>query len=278
MHLSVIATTRGRLEPLERLLDSLAAQEYRDFSLLLGDQNPPGFLDEVLARHAGSFSVSVARLKPCGLSAARNQLLPLAQGSCIALADDDCYYAPDAFSQVARYVQAYPLAGALVGTGLPSPSLPCAWTPPRSLSRFAVFSRTPSWCLFLNREGVRKVGDFDENLGIGSSTPWQSGEETDYLLRFLEAGYPVLRAPSVRIFHDADNPASCNTDKIRSYGMGRMRLLAKHGFPLWFRLANIAYPLFRLFVEYPFDGPGAARRRIAMFRGRWQGLWDARKG
>lgn len=263
------------MEPLKRLLDSLAAQEYRDFSLLLGDQNPEGFLDGLLERYAGIVPLQLVRFMPCGLSEARNRLLPLARGDYFALADDDCHYAPDAFAQVRRYMRETSFAGALVGAGsaMPGPVAP-GWKPPQPMSRFAVFYRAPSWCLFVRKEGADAIGGFDENLGIGSPTPWQSGEETDYLLRLLEAGYPVFRAPGVRIFHD-DEAAAGNPGKTRAYGMGRMRLLAKHDFPPWFRLAHVAYPLLRLPLDIPSGGPGAVKRRMAMFKGRWEGFWKA---
>ena len=58
MHLCLIATTRGRdYALLERFFSSLARQEYRDFELILGDQNLPGHIDPLLQKYE--------RLFPC---------------------------------------------------------------------------------------------------------------------------------------------------------------------------------------------------------------------
>ena len=38
---------------------------------------------------------------------------------------------------------------------------------------------------------VEAVGAFDETLGPGAGTPWGSGEDTDYHLRILKAGFDL---------------------------------------------------------------------------------------
>jgi GT2 family glycosyltransferase len=55
--------------------------------------------------------------------------------------------------------------------------------------------------MFLRREMVVRVGDFDEALGLGSGTPWSSGEEIDYLVRALLAGARIEYDPSLQITH-----------------------------------------------------------------------------
>ena len=277
MHICLLVTTRNRTALLERFLESLIAQRYRDFSLLLGDQNPPGVLDALLARYAGAFPIQVVPLAPCGLSEARNALLPLAKGDFIALADDDCHYADDTLEQLQRYSEAAPDAGAVVGTGFSQPVASAGHLKPaRSLSRYGVFNRAPSWCIFIRGDVARQVGGFDVNMGLGAPTPWKSGEETDYLVRVLNAGYKVYRGPSIHVFHDAMGMSKEDMPKIYSYGMGRMYLLFKHNFPIWFSLANIVHPFFRILAALPYSGFRDAGARLATVRGRFNGFFAVR--
>jgi GT2 family glycosyltransferase len=119
------------------------------------------------------------------------------------------------------------------------------------------------------RKKIFDVLQFDESIGIGSPSRFQSGEDTDLLLRAYGKGFVVARTPSVVVRHDngfADTPAAL--EKVRRYAAGRMALLRRHRLPLWFRLANIAYPPAALPFDCARECRRAARYRWAMFSGR----------
>jgi len=258
---------------LDRLFDSLSNETYKDFSVLVGDQSEEGVLDSLFMSYEGKFAMQRVRIAPCSLSEARNFLLPLADGDVISFADDDCYFAKDAFRFLVEYAQKYPNAGCLVGEGFSSPVPGDGFlAPAKRLTRYSVFSKCPSWCIFIRTDVCRYVGDFDVSLGVGAPSPWQSGDETDYLLRVLSAGQKILRCPSIHVFHDAESTLSPDIDKIFNYGVGRMYLIHKHTMPFWFALVNLLYPLVWFVYECLFLGVGAARKRKAMFLGRWDGF------
>ena len=146
MHLCLIATTRGRDNALlERFFSSLARQEYRDFELILGDQNLPGHIDPLLQKYERLFPCKRFFLAPCGLSEARNRLLTMTTGEYVILADDDCHYAPDSFARMVCYAERYPEAAALIAKGSPEiDALPAAkLESPKLLSRYGVFKNAP---------------------------------------------------------------------------------------------------------------------------------------
>ena len=58
-----------------------------------------------------------------------------------------------------------------------------------------------SFTIFLRRAVVAGVGPFDERLGLGSGTPWSSGEELDYVLRAIRSGARVVYDPAVTVTH-----------------------------------------------------------------------------
>lgn len=267
--ITLLATTRGRLEPVRRLFESLETQTCHDFMLLLGDQNPRGYLDGLVAEYRDTFLIEHVYLSPQGLSHARNMLLPYVIGDVVALTDDDCHYAPDCLERVTELFDANPQMSALVGNANGRTS---TLVIEQKESRISLFRNAPSWVLFFRTTVMREVGYFDENLGIGSSGPYQSGEETDYLLRVFASGRgSILRSSDVCVFHDdfsSDHPSL--VAKTKGYALGRMYLLRKHDFPLWFKLANVLYPLIRL----PFDGGHAWPYRKNMFLGRLRGLFQ----
>lgn len=105
--IDLLIATLGRKGELEQLLISLEGQTYRNFHIYLADQNPPGFLDGMLARHSG-LPLTRIILPSRGVSTARNALLPMAQGELIAFPDDDCWYAPDTLANVVDAFRKHP--------------------------------------------------------------------------------------------------------------------------------------------------------------------------
>ena len=102
----LLIATIGRNEELDRLFTSLEGQSYKNFRILLADQNPSGFLDEILARHS-DLPITRIMLSSQGVSVARNVLLDQAKADIIVFPDDDCWYAPDTLERVCETFAAY---------------------------------------------------------------------------------------------------------------------------------------------------------------------------
>lgn len=281
---TLIVATLGRADCLPRLLESLAAQEYRNFDVLLIDQNPPGVLDDLLTRYQEKLRLTRI-FSPPGLSRARNAGLALAKGDFVAFPDDDCLYAPDTMALAAK---AFSKAEVLVGRQVSDQGIAPGTRreaaheavsqsqPPTRLetSRTAVLRNAPSITLFFCKEVISAVGGFDETMGLGAGTRWGSGEDSDYLVRAFDAGFKIAKVPGLEVYHpDVDYSQPEAARKARAYAAGRMHLLRKHHFPLWFKLANILYPLAVLPKETLRHGRGAAKYRWSMFLGRLQGFF-----
>lgn len=281
-HLSLLIATVNRTTPLRFLFESLAAQTCRDFEVLLADQNPPDLLRELIAEYSSRFPLKVFSTPPQGVSLARNILLPHATGEVIAFPDDDCFYAPDTVERVLEIFRQYPHLGGLLGKWSAPEATKAARenihdTPPLpAVTRFSAFRQAGTLVQFYRREAVDAVGGFDPVLGPGTGLPYGCGEDTDYLLRVLEAGYTVSRTAAVRVFHPAPDMIKLDGPKIHAYAQGRMYILRKHSFPWWFKAANVLYPLAALPTDVFKHGPAAARYRWAMFTGRLSGLFQSK--
>lgn len=236
--------TVGRIKELDRLLTSLEQQTYVHFHIYLADQNAPGVLDAMLARHA-ALPLTRIMLPSRGLSAARNRLLPeAADEDILAFPDDDCWYAPDTLEQAVAALHRHPDAGSVLASWTPDAATPPRDVRERPLSAHALFAQGNSIVQFHRAEAMRDLR-FDPQLGVGTGLPYGSGEDTDFLLQ-AQRRAPIWRCPAIRVFHPSPATQVPSAEKIAAYATGRMFLLRKHGFPFWFRCVNVLYPLLML--------------------------------
>lgn len=264
-HITLLVTTRGRIAALRALFASITTSAAYNVTVLLGDQNEPHYLDALLEEFQEKLHIERHMLAPQSLSSARNALLPYVKEGLVAITDDDCEYTPTTLEAVNKHFALHATVAAIIGNA--NAVTPVGHMQEETL--YSVFKNAPSWVLFFRSATVELVGTFDENMGIGSPGPCQSGEETDYLLRILEKDHRIIRTSDVLVHHPEPNLADpALPAKAKAYGMGRMHLLRKHKFPLWFKLANVLYPLLRL----PLEGKKAWAYRKAMFLGRLKGL------
>lgn len=104
MKFSLIMATYSRLHEIRFLLESLTRQTYKNFELIVVDQNPLGYLDEILNEYEGKITIKHL-FSEKGLSKARNIGLNAADGDYIAYPDDDCIYPNDLLEKVHNFFQ-----------------------------------------------------------------------------------------------------------------------------------------------------------------------------
>jgi glycosyltransferase involved in cell wall biosynthesis len=196
----LVVATVGRQDELGRLLESLAAQE-ADVRVIVVDQNDDGRLDGVLAATPLPIERVYSRR---GLSHARNAALPLLKGELVAFPDDDCTYPPGLLTRIAARFADDPALDGLTGRAEDADGhCAASWKRDRAVLTDAnLWNRAISFTIFLRRGVVEAVGAFDEELGLGSGTPWSSGEEIDYLVRAIRSGARIEYDPSLVVAHD----------------------------------------------------------------------------
>jgi glycosyltransferase involved in cell wall biosynthesis len=230
--LSLIVATLGREAELARCLASLVAQSSHDFEVVVVDQNADDRIVAVLDRGQVPFALRHVRASP-GLSRARNVGLQLARGHIVGFPDDDCWYDVDIVARVLQFFAEQPAAQGLSGGGAAG-----AGAAPRArfarseqwISAARVWTQGMSSAIFLRRELIAAVGLFDEELGVGSGTPWPAAEETDYLLRAIAKGARIWYDPGFAVHHPGNPAQSAQKilDRGRRYGRAMGYVLAKH--------------------------------------------------
>ncbi len=260
--MDLLIATLGRKDELDRLLASLEKQTWRNFRILLADQNSPGYLDDILERHS-TLSITRFMLPSKGVSIARNIMLEQAEAEIIVFPDDDCWYAPDTLERVLKVFRAYPGCGAMLGVWTASQDSPVPALAEGVVSIMELFRLAGTCVQFYRRDAIQGIR-FDPVLGPGTGLPYGCGEDTDFLL-FAHARTEVRRYKEIRVFHPSPAETLPPTQKVANYAAGRMYLLKKHKFSVLFRLANILYPLILMPLDTLRYGKEYGRYRLVMF-------------
>jgi len=276
---SLVLCTLGRGAGLRRLLTSVVDQELgrSAVEIILVDQNPDNRHTGLLLEFANRLNIIHIRAHP-GLSRARNIGLARVSGMIVAFPDDDCWYPEGHLSRVADHLENENCDGLTCRCCDEEGRLAAGGEDRHfgKVTKWNVWARGVSATLFLKRHVIEKVGTFDENLGLGACSGYQSGEETDYLLRALRDGLRIMYDPDLSVYHplpiDSRRPGAIK--KSWDYGLGMGRVLAKHQYNIiqvsWFVLV----PLIGAGKAWCFgDRPLArvrATRAFARYNG-WRG-------
>ena len=267
LRFSLVVATYQRSQALDALLQSLVRQTYKNFEVVIVDQNQAGFLDDLMGKYQTALSIKYVRTEPKGVSQARNLGMAKAGGDVIAFPDDDCRYTPGTLERINDVLASHANIHGLLVSWTESPD-PHVETVVTQVNKVNAFSNAGTLVQFYRKEALADIL-FDVELGPGTGLPYGCGEDTDFLLQVLASGRAVGRLKEELVCHALPNMDSPDLlKKTKSYARGRMQLLRKHKFPLWFKLANVAFPLFKAVQE----GKATWAYRWAMFKGRLKGL------
>lgn len=254
--ISLILATVGRTDELGRLFESLAAQTYANFEVVVVDQNDDARLVPHLerARYLG-ITLRHIRHTPPNLAAARNAGIEAARGKWIGFPDDDCWYDARLLERLAtRFEHADQPAGIVVRwveqDEQPLSAGVLSWERSRAFRDIPVSSIT----LFCTRELCRQIDGFDSRLGVGQ---WfGAGEETDFMLRALRSGAFVTYEPLGKVHHavNPENPTATPQARlaVRHRARGTGALYVKHRLPLWVIVRGLMAPLLRPLLKGAF--------------------------
>ena len=269
----LVVATAGRVAELDRLFASLDRQTHRRFRVVLVDQNEDDRVDAVVAAHS---ELDLLHLRSeRGLSRARNRGLEEVRADVVAFPDDDCAYTPNLLERVARRFEAETGLDGLSGRSAGADGRSSAsWeTDAALLTGDNLWNRVNSGAIFLRRGLVTAIGSFDEQLGLGSGTPWCSGEEIDYVVRAVRAGARIGYDPELTVIHD-ERPLSPVELRALGYRDGASvgYILRKHRYPARVLVRMLVRPVGGALVSLLRANVPQARFHVATLRGRVRGL------
>jgi glycosyltransferase involved in cell wall biosynthesis len=275
MKFSLILCTLGRTTELVRFLEHLDRQTYRNFELVVVDQNPEDLLDPVLAPYRDHFQVVHVRSKQKGLSRARNLGLAHFSGDIVAFPDDDCWYSPDILEQVAQSLQRHPDRDGLTCRCVDesgSDAFNKFDSAGGDVTKYNVWQRSNSNCIFLSARFVAAARQFNEDLGRGASSA-TAAEEIDFLIRGIAAGLTLLYSSEIRVYHPrrARRYDEAGTQQARSDAVGQGFVLRKHRYHFPYVAYFCLRPLGGMLVALATGNAGRFRYHLAIMQGRLRG-------
>jgi glycosyltransferase involved in cell wall biosynthesis len=150
---SIVIPVRDKPHTIERTLDSLFAQSFADFEVVLvGD---PADQSMAMAERSGDARIRVAHQVNCGQGPARNAGIQASRGDWIAFLDADDIWLPDHLAELDAIRSVHPEAG-LIGT------------------RFLISDERGRFRMPTNRRGTISRVDYFKAVGDGTNVLFTS--------------------------------------------------------------------------------------------------------
>ena len=246
MNIGLVITTLGREQGLRRLLQSLEGQVAAEDAIVIVAQRNLEAVQTLAMEFATIGCDIIVTTSPLGASRGRNagvEALPAGEDYLLHFPNDTTWFPPGTIDGI-RCTPSTASAGALTVTDENGPKfrLPVAGT---LLDRWNVWTIIEMG-LVMRRTVFTALGGFTESIGTGASTPWQSGEATDLLLRLMQAGQAdsFVWLPTDIAIGGISDPHGLSTGerrrKLRTYARGFGRLLSVWHYPLYWRAAALA--------------------------------------
>lgn len=250
---SLVLCTVGEFVYVENLLNSLVRQNYKKFEVILIDQNQDDRLYCLIDKFSKSLSIVYVK-SDIGLSLARNVGISYASGDVISFPDDDCIYPENLLLNVSKEIENKNISGLVIRAenSVLGGRVLHANDESQFLNRYNCLTLVHSISLFLKKEVIDVVGDFDTNLGLGAKTIYQGQEDRDYPIRALNLGFKLFYNRDITVLHPWDDPKIDQQKNLieRAFkgASAEIYLLNKHGYPLYYKcfrllrkIAAIAY-------------------------------------
>lgn len=257
--ISVVVSTRGRAESAARCVASILRNRQPACELLVVDQSPDGSTETALSGLRSDPRLVYFRGGPEGLSAGRNLAIRRARSELIACTDDDCEVPSNWLGTLVAALRQDDRTAVVFGNTLPGPHDRMAGFIPACVRGAPFLARSlreqhrvdgMAACMGLRRRAWEQLGGFDESLGSGA--PFRAGEEMDFAIRALQAGFWVRTAPEVEVTHHGFRTWQEGNELIEGYLFGLGAMLAKH---LKCGRWSILHFLLQLFWRWAFTGP-----------------------
>ena len=216
----------------------------------------------------------VIRAEPRGLGVARNLGVTFSSGAYIAFTDDDCEVCPGWLGSMRTALFRDPRLGLVFGRVLaPDYDRTQGFVPSYEVPEYVMADHIEQKtriegmgaCMGILRETWQRLGGFDEALGSGA--PFLAGEDADFAVRALLAGWHVAETPAAAVVHNGFRTWAQRDDLIAGYmyGLGavNMKMLRMAG---WHAIQPLTTLASRWLVGEPVVNLNHIPPRLARLR------------
>jgi glycosyltransferase involved in cell wall biosynthesis len=272
-----VVCTKGRTAELNTLLASLANQDFKNFEVIIVDQNTDNRLDVICKRW--QLILNLRRIHTPterGASRARNVGWRETQCPIVLFPDDDCWYPPFFLSRVLRLFESTK-ANIVCGRAANEAGRDINGrfeSAPQWVTRKNVWTTQIEWMAAFQLTALQKVDGYDPKIGIGASTPWQACEAQDIILRALAQGLNCYYDNSLHGHHAELNIYSPDEEmcrKGRMYGRGLGHVLRLHKYGYWSLFNWLVRPMGKAALALLVGRVDRFRYYREVTVGRWEG-------
>ena len=283
---TVMICTRDRGASVAATLESVLANTYPNFEVLLVDQSVNQDTEDTIARFRQDPHFRYIRTATQGKARALNLGLAQAEGEIVVLTDDDCTVPPNWLDVLTAIFARYPQVAVAFCNVVPGPHDSAAGFIPAYARQDSKLVRA-MWQKFnargigagmaIRRDAILAMGGFDECLGPGSV--FLSCDDRDIPVRALLKGLWVYETPEAAVVHDGFRTWEQGKELSRRnwYGLG-----AAYAKPVrcgyWSVIPVVLYEAFAMALHEPlssllhFKRPRGFKRVLYFWRGFIHGL------
>jgi glycosyltransferase involved in cell wall biosynthesis len=221
MLVSLIMPTLNRYDDVESFIQSLLNQTYKNFELIIIDQNDNDKIKIIADKYKDEIDIKYLKSDKLGLSYNRNLGLDLAKGQVIGFPDDDCTYEYDTLEKIIAFFKNNPDYKLYSCKTMDENKIDYFKKMHDSVCEINsnnILDTITSITFFVNFKNEKYIR-FDEKLGVGGK--FGSGEEIDYVLDLINRGYKGRYFPNDIIYHPAKKHSKSVEKYNRDYNYGR---------------------------------------------------------
>ncbi len=251
MRYSVIIPVYNRPDEVDELLQSLTAQSFTDFEVVIVEDGSTVPCREIAERYAGQLTVRYFEKPNSGPGQTRNFGARESRGEYLIILDSDVIVPPGYFAAVETELQRQP-ADAFGGPDRAHESF-------SDLQKAINYSMTSFFTTGGIRGGKQKMDKFyprSFNMGVRRTvyealdgfSNMRFGEDIDFSIRIFKGGYACRLFPEAWVFHKRRTDLKKFFKQVHNSGIARINLYKKY--PESLKLVHLLPGLFTLGVAF----------------------------
>ncbi|MDR0961511.1 MAG: glycosyltransferase [Mediterranea sp.] len=255
MRYSLIIPVFNRPEEVNELLQSLTAQQYRDFEVLIVEDGSTRPCNEVVDAYRERLEIHYYVKPNSGPGSSRNYGAERAHGEYLLILDSDCIIPPHYLETIEQELHTKP-ADAFGGPDRAHPSF-------TSLQKAINYSMTSFFTTGGIRGGKQKLDKFyprSFNMGVrrdvyaalGGFSAMRFGEDIDFSIRIFAGGYDCRLFPDAWVYHKRRSTLKQFFKQVHNSGIARINLYKKY--PDSLKAVHLLPALFTLFATVLLAG------------------------
>jgi glycosyltransferase involved in cell wall biosynthesis len=253
--ITLVVPTINRVIELESLLQSLCLSIFKNFDILIVDQNEDDRLSDILIRYEQLLSIQRLKSNIKGANKARNLGLNHTMTEFVCFPDDDCEFLPQTIGAALYELKNNHTISMISGKSIDRKGMNSNlkyWPKKRvRINENNSWITAIEYTMFFRTSILKEVKGFDDNIGPGSLSVFKSGESAELIMRLLKKDQILYFSPEIQIYHPDFLSYNINTDRSKVYGysLGMGYVLKKH-YSLNIKLKYLLRPLAAIFLSF----------------------------